>query len=100
MVLLGKEPGHWHVHPGMAINGTGTLVGPARWVTVRPGAGKFEFPVTLLNGETIELNTYGGQFVWWWSFLGFLLGVVWMVYWTFTKRTVTNLAVTMQLPVE
>jgi methane/ammonia monooxygenase subunit B len=99
MELLGKEPGQWHVHPGIAINGTGTLVGPGEWVTVKPSAAPFEFPVTLLNGETIELNTFGGQFVWWWSFAGFLLGMAWMVYWTFTKRTVTNLAVTAQLPV-
>lgn len=98
MTLLGKEPGKWHVHPGIAISGTGTLVGPGDWVTVRPG-GKFEFPLTLLDGKTIELSTYGGQFVWWWSFVGFLLGMAWMVYWTFTKRTVTNLAVTMQLPI-
>jgi len=99
MTLLGKEPGRWHVHPGMAISGTGTLVGPGEWVTVKPSAKKFEFPVTLLDGKTIELNTYQGPFVWWWSFAGFLLGMAWMVYWTFTKRTVTNLAVTMQLPV-
>jgi methane/ammonia monooxygenase subunit B len=98
MTLLGKEPGKWHVHPGIAISGTGTLVGPGDWVTVK-NTGKFEFPVTLLNGQTVELGTYGGQFVWWWSFVGFLLGMAWMVYWTFTKRTVTNLAVTMQLPV-
>lgn len=99
MVLLGKEPGKWHVHPGIAMSGTGTLVGPGEWVTVKQGAGKFEFPVTLLDGQTIELSTFGGQFVWWWSFAGFLLGMAWMIYWTFTKRTVTNLAVTIQLPV-
>ena len=99
MELLGKEPGQWHVHPGMAVSGTGTLVGPGSWVTVKPSATPFTFPVTLLDGETIELNTFGGQFVWWWSFAGFLLGMAWMVYWTFTKRTVTNLAVTAQLPV-
>ncbi len=99
MTLLGREPGKWHVHPGMAISGTGTLVGPGEWVTVKPSAKPFEFPVTLLDGKTIELNTYQGPFVWWWSFAGFLLGMAWMIYWTFTKRTVTNLAVTMQLPV-
>jgi len=99
MTLLGKEPGKWHVHPGIAISGTGTLVGPGEWVTVKPSAKPFEFFVTLLDGKTIELNTYQGPFVWWWSFTGFLLGMAWMVYWTFTKRTVTNLAVTMQLPV-
>ncbi len=96
MTLLGKEPGNWHVHPGLAVKGTGTLVGPGAWVTVQPG-GTFAFPLTLLSGEKIDLNTYGGSFVWWWSFLGFLLGVVWMFYWTLVKRTVTNLAVTLQL---
>ncbi|MEW6300959.1 MAG: methane monooxygenase/ammonia monooxygenase subunit B, partial [Thermodesulfobacteriota bacterium] len=99
MVILGREPGRWHVHPGIAVHGTGTLIGPGEWVTVQPSATPFAFPVTLLNGQTINLETYGGQFVWWWSFAGFVLGVAWMLYWTLTKRTVTNLAVTTQLPV-
>ena len=97
MVMLGRDPGRWHVHPGIAVQGTGTLIGPGEWVTVAPGAGKFTFPVTLLSGETIDLNDYRGGFVWWWSFAGFLIGAVWMFYWTLSKRTVTNLAVTVQL---
>ncbi len=99
MVILGRNPGRWHVHPGIAVEGTGTLVGPGEWVTVQPGAAKFVFPVTLLSGQTINLNSYKGGFVWWWSFAGFLIGVVWMLYWTLTHRTVTNLAVTIQLGV-
>jgi methane/ammonia monooxygenase subunit B len=97
MVILGRNPGRWHVHPGIAVQGTGTLIGPGEWVTVAPGAAKFTFPVTLLSGRTIDLNDYEGGFVWWWSFAGFLIGVVWMLYWTLSKRTVTNLAVTIQL---
>jgi methane/ammonia monooxygenase subunit B len=101
MVMLGREPGKWHVHPGIAVEGTGTLIGPGEWVTVQPAAAgsNFVFPVTLLDGRTINLNSYEGGFVWWWSFAGFLIGVVWMLYWTLSKRTVTNLAVTLQLPV-
>lgn len=99
MVMLGRNPGRWHVHPGIAVEGTGTLIGPGEWVTVQPSAAKFDFPVTLLSGQTINLNTYKGGFVWWWSFAGFLIGVVWMLYWTLTHRTVTNLAVTIQLGV-
>jgi hypothetical protein len=53
----------------------------------------------LLSGQTINLNTYKGGFVWWWSLAGFLIGVAWMLYWTLTHRTVTNLAVTIQLGV-
>ncbi len=99
MVILGRNPGRWHVHPGIAVEGTGTLVGPGEWVTVQPSAAKFVFPVTLLSGQTINLNSYRGGFVWWWSFAGFLIGVAWMLYWTLTHRTVTNLAVTIQLGV-
>lgn len=99
MVMLGRDPGHWHVHPGIAIQGTGTLIGPGEWVTVEPSDKPFVLPVTLLSGKTVDLERYGGRFVWWWSFAGFLIGMVWMVYWTVPKRTVTRLAVTAQLPV-
>jgi methane/ammonia monooxygenase subunit B len=99
MVMLGRRPGRWHVHPGIAIQGTGTLIGPGEWVTVEPGDQPFAFPVSLLSGRTVDLETLGGSFVWWWSFAGFLIGMVWMVYWTVPKRTVTRLAVTAQLPI-
>src|SRR6266851_256014 len=55
MVILGRNPGRWHVHPGIAVEGTGTLVGPGEWVTVQPGATKFVFPVTFL-AVTIQLG--------------------------------------------
>jgi len=99
MVVLGRNPGRWHVHPGIAVEGTGTLIGPGEWVNVQPSVNGFTFPVTLLSGQIINLNSYEGGFVWWWSFAGFLIGVAWMLYWTLSKRTVTNLAVTLQLPV-
>ncbi len=99
MVILGREPGRWHVHPGIAIQGTGTLIGPGEWVDVQPAPVKFAFPIALLSGQIIDLDNYEGAFVWWWSFAGFLLGVAWMLYWTLTKRTVTNLAVTTQIGV-
>ena len=99
MVILGRQPGRWHVHPGIAIQGTGTLIGPGEWVEVQPAASKFVFPVALLSGQTIDLDHYEGEFVWWWSLAGFLLGVAWMLYWTLGHRTVTNLAVTTQIGV-
>lgn len=99
MVMTGRNPGHWHVHPGIAIQGTGTLLGPGEWVTVEPSAQPFRLDVTLLNGKTVDLEHFGGAFAWWWSFAGFLIGVIWMLYWTVPKRTVTRLAVTLQLPI-
>ena len=61
MVMLARNPGHWHVHPGIAIQGTGTLLGPGEWVTVDPGAHPFKLDVTLLNGKTVDLEHYGGR---------------------------------------
>ena len=69
-------------------------------MNVQPSATRdLFFQLPCLAAQTINLNTYEGGFVWWWSFAGFLLGVAWMLYWTLSKRTVTNLAVTLQLPV-
>ena len=99
MVMRGRNPGQWHVHPGIAIQGTGTLIGPGEWVTVEPSATPFKMDVTLLDGKTVDLEHLGAGFVWWWSFAGFLVGLVWMIYWTVPKRTVTRLAVTTQIPV-
>jgi methane/ammonia monooxygenase subunit B len=99
MVMRGRHVGDWHVHPGIAIQGTGTLIGPGEWVKVEPAAEPFKMDVTLLTGQTVNLEHYGGSFVWWWSFAGFIIGMIWMVYWTVPKRTVTRLAVTTQIPV-
>jgi methane/ammonia monooxygenase subunit B len=104
MKMIAREPGRWHVHPGFAVEGTGTLIGPGLWVNVAPSEKPFAFNVQLLNGKTVDLETLGGAGVWWWPFAGLILGVAWMVYWTVPlpirpdRRTVHNLAVTVQLP--
>jgi methane/ammonia monooxygenase subunit B len=103
MTLVGREPGNWHVHPTFAVEGAGTLIGPGQWITVQDTGG-FANNVTLLNGQTANLETYGlGQltiFHW----LGFAIGLVWMLYWTVPKigganhRTVSKLPVTLRVP--
>src|SRR5438270_2445004 len=97
MVIRGRNPGQWHVHPGIAIQGTGTLIGPGEWVNVEQGGAPFKMDVMLLNGTTVDLEHFGGGFVWWWSLAGFIVGLIWMIYWTVPKRTVTRLAVTSQI---
>ncbi len=103
LTLTGREPGRWHVHPTFAVEGAGTLIGPGQWVTVQD-TGSFSNDLTLLNGQTVNLETYGvGQmsiFQW----LGFGLGMAWMLYWTVPKigganhRTVSKLPVTLRIP--
>jgi methane/ammonia monooxygenase subunit B len=98
MVLQGRVPGRWHVHPGFAVQNVGTLIGPGEWINVIPAAGGFHLPVTLATtGQQVDLERLGSGRVWWWAFLGLIPGLIWMVYWTVPKRTVTRLAVTAQL---
>jgi len=99
MVLEGREPGRWHVHPGFAVQSVGTLIGPGEWITVLPTPGGFHLPVPLATtGKPIDVETLGSGFVWWWAFVGLIPGLIWMVYWTVPKPTVTRLAVNVQIP--
>src|SRR3981081_2108251 len=103
LTLTGRQPGRWHVHPTFAVEGAGTLIGPGQWITVQD-TGSFSNNLTLLNGQTVNLETYGvGQkslFQW----LGFGLGMAWMLYWTVPKigganhRTVSKLPVNLRVP--
>jgi methane/ammonia monooxygenase subunit B len=112
MVLMGRRPGRWHVHPSFAVKGAGTVLGPGQWVNVERASGGFESPVTLYNGDTINMENYGLNMVWIFQIVGFLLGMGWLLYWTAGKRnpdgspkgilggkrTVTNPAVTLAIP--
>jgi methane/ammonia monooxygenase subunit B len=106
MTVAGRRPGRWHIHPSFSVSGSGTLLGPGQWVNVEETAG-YTNPIQLLGeggtidaptGEIINLENYQLSFVWIWSTLTFIIGVAWMLYWTLLKRTVQNLAVTSQIP--
>jgi methane/ammonia monooxygenase subunit B len=98
MTVAGRRPGRWHVHPSFSVKGAGTLLGPGEWITVEENPDGFSNPVTLEGGTTINLENYQLPFTWIWLVLTFLIGLAWMIYWTVPKRTVTNLAVTSQIP--
>ena len=112
MKLMGRRPGRWHVHPAFAVKGAGTVLGPGQWIVVERKEGGFTAPVTLYNGKTINMENYGLNLVWIYQIIGFLFGLAWVLYWTAGKRnpdgspkgilggkrTVTNPAVTLSIP--
>ena len=98
MTLAGRSPGSWHVHPAVAVREAGTIIGPGQWITVNEAAGGFSYPIKLLNGQTIDLESEGQWFIVGFSLLTFVLGMAWMIYWTWSKPTITRLAVSNQLP--
>lgn len=97
MVFAGRTVGRWHIHPAFSVKGAGTLLGPGAWVNVTENS-DYTNDVTLANGDVINLENYQLPFVWIYSTVTFLLGMGWMFYWTLRKRTVQNLAVTSQIP--
>jgi methane/ammonia monooxygenase subunit B len=98
MTVAGRRPGKWHVHPSFSVKGAGTLLGPGAWITVEENPDGFTNDVQLVGGGTVNLENYQLTPVWIWLILTFLIGLAWMIYWTVPKRTVTNLAVTSQIP--
>src|SRR5262252_2544065 len=98
MTLQGRSPGSWHVHPAVAVEQAGTIIGPGTWITVNSSASGFSYPLKLLNGGSIDLESYGTPLIVGFSLVTFVLGMIWMVYWTWSKPTITRLAVSNQLP--
>jgi methane/ammonia monooxygenase subunit B len=103
MTVAGRRVGRWHVHPSLSIKGAGTLLGPGQFINVEENPDGFRNDVTLVEaggnpGGTINLENYQLSFTWIWLVITFLIGMAWMIYWTVPKRTVTNLAVTSQIP--
>jgi methane/ammonia monooxygenase subunit B len=98
MTFAGRRAGRWHVHPAFAVKGAGTLIGPGEWLTVTKNPAGFTNQATLLNGRTVNLENYQLPFIWIWLTLTFVIGMVWMLYWTVPKRTIPHLAVTSQIP--
>jgi methane/ammonia monooxygenase subunit B len=103
MTVAGRRVGRWHIHPSFSVKGAGTLLGPGMWINVKENPDGFKNEVQLVEagggpGDTINLENYQLPYVWIWLVITFFIGLAWMIYWTVPKRTVTNLAVTSQIP--
>lgn len=82
LVMKGREPGRWHLHPVMNIHGAGAIVGPGEWVTVEGNAADFKAPVTTMHGTRIDdLQTFGVARVQMWQAGYALIAVAWLLWW-------------------
>jgi len=97
MKLQGRRVGRWHVHPVIGVQGAGSVMGPGRWLTVEESGTPFTFPVTLMNGETVDLENYGFSLVWTLNLLGLVLGLWFMWHWTVPRATVTRLMINLKI---
>jgi methane/ammonia monooxygenase subunit B len=81
IVLRGRIPGRYHVHPMVDVHDAGALMGPGDWVTVSGDASAFTDPVNTLSGKTVDLGHYGLGAVFSWHLLWILIALGWLLYW-------------------
>jgi methane/ammonia monooxygenase subunit B len=82
LVLKARTPGTAHIHPTIAVKGSGALVGPGEWIETTGNAADFSFPLKTLTGERIpDLQTYGLANAIGWHVAWILLAAAWLLFW-------------------
>ena len=82
MVMKARVPGRHHVHPMIAIKGSGPLVGPGKWVEIDGSMADFTMPVTTLTGEKIaNLEDWAVGRAVTWHLILVALAAVWVLWW-------------------
>jgi methane/ammonia monooxygenase subunit B len=81
IVLKGRVPGRYHIHPMMNLRDIGVIVGPGMWIDVQGAAADFKNPVTTLAGETVDLETYGTANGILWHSIWLGIAALWLLWW-------------------
>ena len=59
IVLKGRLPGHYHIHPFFNLKDAGQVMGPGVWLDIAGNADDFTNEVKTINGELVDMETYG-----------------------------------------
>jgi methane/ammonia monooxygenase subunit B len=81
VLLRARRPGEWHVHSMMNVEGGGPIIGPGKWVTITGTMGEFTNPLTTLTGQTIDLENYALDSIYFWHALWYAIGLAWLLFW-------------------
>ena len=81
VVLKGRLPGHYHIHPFFNLKDTGQVMGPGVWLDIAGDAADFSNNIQTINGEMVNMETYGlGNGIFWHSFWA-VLATAWLLWW-------------------
>ena len=58
ITLVARNPGRFHVHPILSVEGAGTMVGPGRWVEIGGSSADFVNEVETMFGRKVNLETF------------------------------------------
>ncbi len=81
VVLKGRLPGRYHIHPFFNLRDAGQVMGPGAWLDIGGDAADFTNDIQTINGEIVNMETYGlGNGIFWHSFWA-LLATAWLLWW-------------------
>lgn len=81
IVLKGRLPGRYHIHPFFNLKDAGQVMGPGVWLEITGTAADFSNEIKTINGELVDMETYGlGNGIFWHIFWG-LLATAWLLWW-------------------
>ncbi len=81
VVLKGRLPGRYHIHPFFNLKDAGQVMGPGVWLEVSGDAADFSNEAKTINGEVIDMETYGlSNGIFWHLFWG-ALATAWLLWW-------------------
>lgn len=82
IVLKGRVPGRYHIHPMLSIKGSGPLAGAGEWMEVTGNKADFYEPVTTMTGKTVDnLEFYGLSRALAWYGVWIALAAFWLLFW-------------------
>lgn len=82
LVLKGRVPGSYHIHPMLSIKGSGPLAGPGVWIEITGDKAAFVQPVTTMTGTQVDnLETYGTARALGWYAVWIGLAAFWLLFW-------------------
>ena len=81
IVLKARLPGRYHLHPFFNLHDAGAVMGPGQWFEVSGDPAAFANQVKTLNGDMIDMESYGLANGVAWHVLWIALGSAWLLWW-------------------
>jgi methane/ammonia monooxygenase subunit B len=81
VVLKGRLPGRYHIHPFFNLKDAGQVMGPGAWLEIGGAASDFSNTIKTISGEAIDMESFGlSNGIFWHLFWGFL-AAAWLIWW-------------------
>ena len=81
VVLKGRIPGRYHIHPFFNLRDAGQVMGPGARLDITGNASDFTNDIQTINGEKVNMETFGLENGIFWHSFWALLGTAWLLWW-------------------